>query len=203
LGKALQPTPTRPPESRKVLTPIPERRVEYEAQETNADDEDQPEPQKPADFTGSEWAVLRGVSQFPSGATRAKIAVFSGRSKKSSSFDSAFPKLAARGLITCNNSIYEATAEGKRIAGTKKLPRGRKLLEHWLGKLDPTEKAVLTCLFQQHPAVLTRQQVSDLTGRSVKSSTFDSAFPTLVSLELMEHLREEKGYRSSKMLHET
>lgn len=138
------------------------------------------------DLTPTASAVLSTIGQFQSGATRQRIAVMSGRSIKSSSFQSAFPALEAKGLIQKNGDKYSVTAAGAEIAGAEPLPSGPALLGHWLRKLSPSEGKILHAIADAHPKAVTREQVAEATGQSMKSSSFQSAFPALRDLELIE-----------------
>lgn len=138
------------------------------------------------EMTPTARVVLSTIGQFPSGATRQRIAVMSGRSIKSSSFQSAFPALEAQGLIQKIGEKYSVTAAGAEIAGSEPLPTGPELLRHWLGKLSPSEAKVLQAIVDAHPKAVTREEVAESTGQSSKSSSFQSAFPALRDLELVE-----------------
>jgi hypothetical protein len=129
---------------------------------------------------------LAAVAQFPSGAKRGRVAVFSGRSIKSSSFQGAFPTLCQLGLIEERGDHYVATAAGAELANVGELPTGPALIPHWMGKLVPSEARVLKALIDRYPARLTRDEVAAMTGQSTLSSSFQGAFPSLRDLELIE-----------------
>lgn len=139
------------------------------------------------ELTPSEWAVLQAIAQFPSGASRGRTAVFSGRSRKSSSFDGAFRKLERKGLIQrAAGEKYLATAEGSARVGVEPVPPGAASHDVWLAKLLPSEQKIFQALLEAWPERLTKAQVSERTGQSMKSSSFDNAFPALRDLELIE-----------------
>lgn len=133
-------------------------------------------------LTPSQQAVLDAAASFPNGATRQRIAVYSGRSLKSSSFTGAFPTLEAAGLIRREGERYLATPEGAAAANAS---TGTSL-EDWLRKLKPSEAKVLACIVAAYPGRVTRAEVSERTGQSQASSSFTGAFPALRDLELIE-----------------
>lgn len=141
------------------------------------------------ELTPSELAVLDAVASFPSGATRQRIAVFSGRSIDSSSFQGAFPKLVARSLIASGNGVYVATESGREIAN----PTEGADLDDWLRKLNPSEAKVLKAICDKYPAAVTRAEVSEVTGQSANSSSFQAAFPALRALGLIEGASDFKA----------
>ncbi len=158
------------------------------------------DPTPGKEFTPSESAVLSTLAQFPSGATRKRVSVFSGRSGKSSSFQAAFPELVRRGLIaTHDGTIFVATDQGKKLVGVEPLPTGPALIAHWRGKLTPSERKVFDALVSAFPRQLTREEVADLSNQSTKSSSFQAAFPALRSLELIEG---DKTFAANPMLFE-
>lgn len=137
-------------------------------------------------LTPTESIVLQTVAQFPSGATRQRVAVMSGRSIKSSSFQASFPALEQKGLISKLGEKYSATSAGAKVGGATPLPSGPELLEHWLRKLTPSEQKVLRAIADAYPKRITRETVADRTGQSTKSSSFQASFPALRDLELIE-----------------
>lgn len=141
-----------------------------------------PPPDGRDSLTPSEQAVLDAAASFPSGATRQRIAVYSGRSIKSSSFQSAFPSLEGKGLLFSTGDRYLPTDAGAALA----MPNAGASLEDWLAKLVPSEAKVLRCIADAYPERVTREQVSERTGQSMSSSSFQSAFPALRDLELIE-----------------
>lgn len=145
------------------------------------------------ELTPSELAVLDAVASFPSGATRQRIAVFSGRSIDSSSFQGAFPKLVARSLISTNGGIYLATESGREIAN----PTEGADLDDWLRKLKPSEAKVLSTICLAYPNRIDRGEVAAATGQSASSSSFQAAFPALRALGLIEG---KSDYRASDEL---
>lgn len=150
-------------------------------------------PSGRAELNPSELAVLDAAASFPSGATRQRIAVFSGRSIKSSSFQSAFPSLQANRLIYAVGNRYEPTEAGLALA----VPNAGVDLADWLSKLTPSEAKVLRCIADAFPDRLPRSTVAERTGQSPLSSSFQSAFPALRDLELIEG---RDDFRASEVL---
>lgn len=148
-----------------------------------------------SDLTPSEQAVLNAAAAFPNGATRSRIAIYGGRSPKSSSFKASFPGLEAKGLLERVGDNYRATDAGRAIAQEQPAVT----LADWLGKLKPSEAKVLQCIVDAYPGVMTRAEVSQRTGQSDSSSSFKAAFPALRALELITGNRE---YRAADALME-
>jgi len=143
------------------------------------------------ELTPSEKAVLDAAASFPGGASRQRISIYSGRSIKSSSFQSCFsggdpkgerPSLVQRGLLREVGDKYEVTEAGMDLAN----PTAGVSLEDWLSKVTPSESKVLKYLADNYPRRLTREEVSAGTGQSMASSSFQSAFPQLRDLGLIE-----------------
>jgi|GEM_PF-403968 len=142
-------------------------------------------PGEVGDLNPSETIVLKTIAQFPTGARRGRVAVFSGRSSKSSSFQKAFPALERRGLIYQSADFFVATDAGKALAGVGPLPSGPALAAHWMTKLTPSEAKVLRAIMHVYPNTITRPQVSAATGQSPSSSSFQKAFSALRDLQLI------------------
>lgn len=147
-------------------------------------------------LTPSEQAVLDAAASFPGGADRRRIAVFSGRSFKSSSFQQSFPSLEARGYLRQSGDRYEPTEAGHALAN----PTTGTNLEDWIRKLTPSEGKVLWAISGQVPydEPMTRQRVATITGQSFASSSFQQAFPALEALGLIE--KSGPGYTLSDSL---
>jgi hypothetical protein len=135
----------------------------------------------------TEEVLLATIAQFRSGASRRRIAVMSGRSIKSSSFQAALPSLEKKGLIEKRGDNYSATELGQSAAGAPPLPTDpRELVAYWLTKLNPSERRVLAAIAGAHPNRISREEVAEVTGLSLKSSSFQAVFPALRDLELIE-----------------
>ena len=178
LAKAMLPCKLPPPaEQRRPLPEAITPRLPPKKIATNGDG---------GSLTPTMAALLAAVAQFPSGCTRGRAAVFSGRSIKSSSFQAAFPALEQAGLIEKRGDKYVATDEGNATAGVGVLPSGPELIPHWMAKLLPSERNVLKAVLDAYPGRVTRDEVARATGQSIKSSSFQASFPALRDLELIE-----------------
>ena len=153
----------------------------------------QPRKEAPADLMGeagthvgltaSEQSALDAAAAFPGGATRRRISIYSGRSYRSSSFQSAFPSLIKSGLLReTGDHRFEPTEAGAALAR----PTIGTSLQDWLRKLAPSEAKILMAVSDAYPERLTRAQVAERTGQSQLSSSFQSAFPALRELHLIE-----------------
>lgn len=136
-------------------------------------------------LTPSEQAVIDAAGAFPNGATRSRLAIYSGRSIKSSSFQQCFSAgqgLPAKGLLQSIGDRFVLTEAGQALA--RETPAAT--LDDWMRKLLPSEVKVLRAITDAYPERLTREQVADRTGQSILSSSFQGAFPALRDLELIE-----------------
>lgn len=148
-----------------------------------------------AGLSPTERDVLDAAASFPGGATRQRISIFSGRSIKSSSFNAAFsggeaktdtPSLVQRGLLEQVGEKYVPTEAGMAMAQ----PTEGSSLADWMQKLTPSEAKVLECIARANGRRLTREEVSERTGQSTASSSFNGAFPALRDLGLIEGTKD-------------
>jgi hypothetical protein len=129
------------------------------------------------ELTPSELAVLDAVASIQGGATRKRVAVFARRSFKSSSFQSAFPSLVDKFLLTSSGETYEVTTTGRRLAQPMTAPS----LRDWLRKLKPAQAKVLQAIADSYPNRVTRHDVAEASGQSEASSSFQGAFPSFAT----------------------
>lgn len=122
--------------------------------------------------------------------SRAQIGVQIRRSRKSSSFDAAFPGLERQGLVTKSGLHYlmnDAQVDSARaLLGGQLEVAVNDRPEDWLPKLKPTPRLVFEVLLSNKERALSREEISEITGRSMTSSSFDAAFPELERLGLLK-----------------
>jgi hypothetical protein len=177
-----------------LKAPRPPQRSSSFDRVTRVKKEPDPSPSAPEwTISPSEQAVMDAAASFPNGATRQRIAVFSGRSIKSSSFTGAFPSLESKGCLHRIGDKYIMPITYTHLAN----PHSGTTLEDWLQKLTPSEAKVLRCLADAYPGRLTKTEVSERTGQSGLSSSFTGAFPALRDLELIEG---RDDYRLNELL---
>lgn len=144
-----------------------------------------PAPDAPA-LGKAQRIILAVLAQFPEGRTKIQLSLLSGYSVKSSGFGNTLGALRSAGLINRANPI-QITAEGLAAIGDdwEPLPAGEALVEHWMGQLGKSERAILRYLLDSWPQTRTREEVSAATGYSQTSSGFGNALGRLRSLELI------------------
>jgi hypothetical protein len=159
---------------------------------TASSDKGQPLPP----FSRTEWAILSVLSQFELGRTRKQISFLSGYSDTSSTFDKGLGRLRRLGLVRWGTGgPIQITAEGMAAIHTDgrvvpTLPSGEAIVEWIAGRLKKTEAAIFRAVLGCHPRPLTVAEVSEQTGYSQTSSTFQKAFPRLRSLEIIDGRQE-------------
>lgn len=132
-------------------------------------------------------AMLQVLAQRPV-TSATQLAVLTGYSLKSSSFGNAIGALRSMGLASGGGDGIRITPAGRDAAGpVEPLPSGRALIDHWLGKLDKAEKAMLSALIAAGPdGLATKEDLAARAGYSVTSSSFGNAIGKLRTLELAE-----------------
>jgi hypothetical protein len=124
--------------------------------------------------------------------SRVQIGVQIRRSRKSSSFDAAFPGLERKDLVTKQGLLYLMTpgqiAAAGAILGDRLHVEANDSPEDWLPKLKPAPRVVFEVLLTHRDRVFSREEISQLTGRSSASSSFDAAFPELERLGLLKKM---------------
>lgn len=169
-----QPTvasPTRP--ARTAPRPQPKRESQVEASELSA----------------YALGLLRTLAErYPMRLTRAQISTFSGRKPRSSAFKAAIAEIIRDGYVTLNKGQYEITDHGVNAVGElpDTPPNPQAVFEMWRSALPTYERDLLDSLVAAYPNGLTRQELSDQTGRSLTSSAFKAAISTLAKNGLAE-----------------
>ena len=131
-------------------------------------------------------AILTVLTQFPDGRTKPQLAMLSGYSAKSSTYANTLSALRVASLID-RGSPVRITPEGVAALGDEwePLPAGEKLVEHWMGRLSASERAVLRVLLDAWPGSLGKDAIAGRSGYSATSSTFANALSKLRTLQLI------------------
>jgi len=125
-------------------------------------------------------------------ASASQLAVLSGYSRKSSGFSTAVRELKDFGFMTGTGSRYEVTVAGRQYTGdVGPLPVGKGLLDYWKNRLGRCEATLLQWIYDSGP--ISREDLAEKSGYSVKSSGFNGAVSTLFSLGLVL-IRAEHRY---------
>jgi hypothetical protein len=140
----------------------------------------------------TERAILKFLAARAGRAfSRTQIGVQTRYSRRSSTFQAAFPKLLRAGLI------HDA-GNGDLVILERMLDQVREILgsdfeastldrpEDWLPKLQPTPRKIFEVLLEHPDTPMTREELAQRTGYSARSSTFQSAFPELEKIGLIK-----------------
>lgn len=141
-----------------------------------------PAPSAEGDLSAYARGLLETVAQrHPMRPTRSQIATLSGRKPRSSAFAAAMAELTREGMLSQTGSQYEITDAGLTTVGADIGPplTPDEVIAHWRGVLPAYERSLFDELVNAHPNGLTRQELSDRTGRSITSSAFAAAISTL------------------------
>lgn len=140
---------------------------------------------KPTNLPKAQRIILRVLVQHDRPLTAQQVAVLSGYSQKSSSFANALGGLRSGGLAVGGRDGISATDAGRDAAGdVPAAPVGAALVEHWSGQLGKAERTLLAVLVEQHPGLLTADELANRSGYSRTSSSFNNAIGKLRSLGL-------------------
>jgi hypothetical protein len=122
--------------------------------------------------------VQRGV------ANASQVSALSGYRKTSSSFDNGLSELRVRGLIEGSRDRLTPTEAGRDVVGPlEPLPSGRALLDYWLARLSKAEGALLRVIYDA--GSISRAELSERSGYSASSSSFDNGLSGLRTLDLI------------------
>lgn len=131
--------------------------------------------------------ILVALAQHPEGLTAGQIGLITGRSTRSSTFDTYISRARTRGWLTGGSGGFRITEAGLAAVGSyDPLPTGRALLEHWISQVGPRMKPMLRAAADAYPNTLTKEEVAAAGGLSVTSSTFDTYLSRLRTLKLIE-----------------
>lgn len=167
------PIPAPPAASPAAAAPLPPRR---------------PAPAPPApdgDLTSYQEELLRGFL-VRSPATAAQLALVTGKSRKSSTFELALKAFRDLGYIE-QGSPYRITERGRaRCGDTEPVPTGPALVAYWRARLTkPAAKVFLDHIAAAGPDGIDRDALLAATGYSSTSSSTDDALKYLRDLELI------------------
>lgn len=138
----------------------------------------------------SEYAqgLLRTLAErHPMQLTPGQLAALSGRSSRSSAFDSSLAKLRKAGLVESRGRHVVLTDSGRALVGAvSSAPTSpEEQQQAWLRVLPDYERDLLKALLDAGHA-LSREQLGELAGKSTRSSAFDGALASLRRNGLVE-----------------
>lgn len=145
-------------------------------------------PSAGADLGKCERSILTVLEQYPQGRTTSQLALLTGYSGTSGSFNNALGKLRTVGYITRGANV-QVTPAGTGIVPSEPLPSGQALVDRWLAKLGKCERAILEQLTSIYPDPLSVEELGAATGYAPTSGSFNNALGKLRTLELIERGR--------------
>lgn len=134
---------------------------------------------------------LRGENITPS-----KIGFYADYTAGSGSFNNALGSLRSSGLL----SGWQLTDEGEATAeslGAQAKPTGQELREWLRRKLTGAENRFLDALIEAHPKRLSDEELSEATGYTVGSGSFNNALGRLRSIEAAEGYAKDGGPKAA------
>lgn len=128
------------------------------------------------------------VERHPMRLSRTQLSTLSGRSKKSSMFAPAVRELVGAGLVTEQGGKLELTDQGVAQGGADHgTPMSSaEVQEMWLRKLPAYEASLLRVLIEAGGQSISREELSERSGRSTTSSMFAPSIKVLVDAGLAE-----------------
>jgi hypothetical protein len=141
------------------------------------------------ELTGYARRLLETLAnRHPMTPTRGQLAVLSRSSPRSSAFDAALALLRRGGYVETVDGAFVITEAGWEDALRQKPSAptsSEELLQHWRSALPVSARHLLDVLVDAHPYELTRDDLSDRSGRSATSSSFDAAIALLRKMGLI------------------
>lgn len=133
-----------------------------------------------------ERAILTALAQYsPRSRTLNQIAILTGYSKNSGSFNNSMSKLRTAGFINRGQQV-QITEDGKQALGSwEPLPTGVELQELWCSRLGKCEREILKCLLRCYPNCKPVEEIAIDTGYSKSSGSFNNSMSKLRTLELI------------------
>lgn len=147
-----------------------------------------------ATLSKAERAILNVLAQYPGGRTKVQIALLTGYAHSGGGFNNAISALRTRRLLEGTPERLLITEAGSHAAGpVTPLPRGRALLDHWLGQLGRAERVILLALASSYPRPLTKEKLARETQYEANGGGFNNALSRLRTLELVQGRGELKA----------
>jgi hypothetical protein len=178
--------PVEKPLDKTDFHPAPDK---WTLPDISTDGAPQPRPPMIAELSNYGRSLLETLrDRHPMKLTRSQISTMSGRKPRSSAFSSAMAEIAKLGLVRKAGDQFELTDIGHKIVGTAGTnpQTPDEIREMWLNALPSYESDLLKTLIQFYPAAVSRQVLSEHTGRSITSSAFHSSLSSLSKNELIE-----------------
>jgi hypothetical protein len=134
----------------------------------------------------AERLALTALAQYPQGRSKVQIAILTGYAVNGGGFANALGALRSAGRIEGASDRLTITQAGLAALGPfEPLPRGRALLDYWLGQLGKAERKALEALAEVYPRTLSKAQLAARAGYEADGGGFNNALGKLRSLELI------------------
>lgn len=140
-------------------------------------------------------AMLAVLAQYQQagGRSRVQLALLSGYSHKSSTFDNAIGALRSAEYVNRGEPIRITDAGLAALGEWESMPQGVELQRHWLAQLPQASRRLLEVCIAEYPRSITKEELAGSSGYSAGSSTFDNALGRLRSLELVSRGAEVRA----------
>lgn len=141
-----------------------------------------------------ERAILTVLAQRNQKSSKNQVAILSGYSVTSGSFNNSLSSLRTKGYISGGGDAMVITGVGVDALGPyDPLPTGEDLHQYWYRELGKAEAEILKTLISNHPNSLIKTQIAVATGYSDTSGSFNNALSRLRTLELIEGYKDMKA----------
>lgn len=145
-------------------------------------------PRAPADgdtaVTGPMRKLLTVLATYGP-RTKRQLAMQAGYSAKGGGFNNPLSALRSGGLVERGDPIVITDAGLAALGDYDELPRGRALLDYWMGQLGGPEKKILQPLVDAWPNTMTKDELAAAAGYAPVGGGFNNPLSRLRTLELV------------------
>lgn len=122
------------------------------------------------------------AARHPMKMTRGQISALSGRSLRSSAFSGAMTEITRNGWVVAQGGLFELSgyAQEQLDLNFGQAINSGDVIAKWMQVLPAYEESLFKVLVAVYPDDISRDVLSERTGRSIKSSAFSGAISTLV-----------------------
>lgn len=133
----------------------------------------------------AERLVLTALAQYPEGRSKVQVALLTGYAVGGGGFKNALGSLRSKAFIEGTDGLVITPGGLDALGQFEPLPRGQKLLDHWLAQVGKAERAILDALAAVHPASMTKDDLAAAAGYEPNGGGFKNALGRLRTLELI------------------
>jgi hypothetical protein len=151
------------------------------------------EIETPDGVTRPQAKILRSLAELEAAEqtkpSREAVAFWSSASPTSSSFEKNVSSLKTSGLVDYpDRGHLTLTAEGRALAGTVEAPSAQGIYERGAAILTNPQRKLFEAIYRDYPrAQLSREELANVTGTHVKSSSFEKNVSRLRTAGLIEY----------------